>query len=570
MSSLRLLIFLSLFVTGFVIAVRAPSDPAPNVTSSPPSRASAPTPKPQSKPRASLSDSLRGAFDMAAGEGRARALALCAEELAKLDPESALEMLLSQPSCGARDKALLTAFQRLLDQDLAKGMDWLEKQPFFAHAAKNIIYAQLGKLAESDGAKAWGYFERWHKLFAAADAGGLIDSWVRRRPEEAVAQMLAISSREDRVEFTSKALSRWLTNDLKGFVAWLKKQPQDSMQLYLVGLSAVPRDATWQELSDLGQAMPYEALKNSNWVNLVRFAIRDDADLANSLRVIRGFPDAELRDQSWLGLVRATAPDDPRAARVYLSEIADSRVRCEAASEIAAHLAHDDLKAGFEMAQSETDPLAQEGALRSVIYSLMSQHPEEGVAYLQEHIGELSKGLIELIGPKVWKSKDPRSIANWTTTLADESQRRQLWESASSWIDEKPQEVINWALSQSNRANADEALIRMTTAAMKYATFKPESLTRGIAVISSPSLRRQAAETLLKRWNSIDADAARRWLDTEVSNGRLESIRLTAPTPVAVASERTGSLQTKHSHVFVEGTKTYRYQSNGVEFDVFY
>lgn len=481
----------------------------------------------------------------------------------------------SMPPGPARDAALLATYRRMIKGDLPKAVALAEREPKLRAAARNELVNAIEALAAKDVAKAWPLMLRLMAVDTAISAENLINPWALRKPEQCVAALLALPPGTERAELLRSAFSIWLGSNTQGFLAWLRRRPQETILPYLEGCARLDGRATWAELVEVGQILPFEAIQSGKWADLISDKVRSDPSaLADARRAVLTFLDVETRDQSWLGLAQAMMENDPSAAAAFAQEIVDPRSRAAALAAIAAHLVGKGPQVALDFARSLPDELCRQSALGSAVASWLLQTPGEASAWIKSHLNEFSPEMLSTLGSHMARA-DRIGYADWVVSLPDSAQREKLAGAVRRWLDDDWEGFLKWARGAVGQPGFS-ALMRSQYFGGK--SFSGPQAAELVELVPDAAARQRAAKNLLKTWSTMDAAAAARWHETAIRSGRITMEKEQASVLAQAASRaetRGGSIHVErrnHSYTAcgITAAQAFYYRAEGLSFNVFY
>lgn len=575
----RVLLFILAAALGFAAMLVPASAPHPKTSVKIAEQTSTPaTPAPA---RDGSAQALRDAFALPAGPRKQAAMRRQAEALAKLSPEEALGLVLSMPPGSARDETARSAFVRLVKQDLAKAVAWVEKHHELAHTARKEFESALARLAEKDGPSAWALLGRLRKVDHLVEVDEMASRWADNDPVGAASFGMTLPPGPERNEFMEPVLKEWAKIDSKGLVAWLRTQPPADIAAAFGGMFDLTLDpkANWAELMSIAEVLPQEAFSDYQWASAVQAALSNPETRSALLRSVSSIADPELRDQTWLGAVKASAASNSEEAKRYLAEIQNPKTRAVAASTIAAHLALSDPAAAIAYANSQSDDLAGDAATFSALGTWLKSQPKAARGYIAENLTLMDVEFVDRLTSGA-SHDNPAVFATWALSLPPSPQQTRVLRNLSTWLHYNPDEFRAWAASQAYAPGFQDALPGLLEAAHHYYKPSSESLATVIEYMGDAGARQQAAAKLMPTWRATSPAEAARWHDAQVQAGRITAIPETPLPKTSDDAEKVERAQGNEVWLSRGGRglrvgndtpyRTYHYNANGRSFTVFY
>ena len=171
-------------------------------------------------------------------------------------------------------------------------------------------------------------------------------------------------------------------------------------------------------------------------------------------------------------------------------------------------------KQGIEVLDEIVASIAHESEYSSVISNIFSalstDRPEEIFDYIVNNLGDRAKDIIQRSSVVLnWARKDPTAVLAKAETLPPSGLRQSVvWNAVWYWAENNPEEVLDQLelVPQEYREDARQTAIRA------YASKSPMKAGKYILQVPEYDSRLALANTLVRQWSYIDADAAKEWV----------------------------------------------------------
>jgi hypothetical protein len=458
------------------------------------------------------------------------------DSVARRNPESALQILKSQP--GAPQLSWLN--QQIFEQ-------WSQRDP--AGAAKSAEALEPG-------------MSREQALQAVAA------SWAAQDPEAAIKWTESFSDKVSQNKLLRMVAQQWAVNEPKKVIEWAGKLTEPDMRLGILSTAigqlaqsdaaaaqahlqtlptgqerdnlvtqvayTVSRQDTKAALSML-ELLPAGPSRTSATVNMAVQMASTDAKAAGELFLT--LPVAQTSGQ--VGRIAQTmAAGNMEMAREWVDQIPDARMRSQATRSIAGVLAQGNPRAGVEW-MMEKEP---GGDISRLLQGWVANASDEVLAWAKDlPEGEAKRAaqsavVQKMIGTDVGKARDlfakelsPEAQVSTASSLASQWANRDLssartWAEslpaggarenalaglAGSWANQDAAAAARWMERFSPGDERDRVVTRFAGA---VAQRDPEGALAWATSISDPDLRGAQMEQLAGRWLQTDAATAREWI----------------------------------------------------------
>lgn len=305
----------------------------------------------------------------------------------------------------------------------------------------------------------------------------LIAAWAKERPEEAAQFGMALPVPGTRRYFMKTLLHEWAVEHTDSFVAWLQQQPTDMIVSYL-------------------REIPVTAMSESqkNWCNWHMPCHQDWlAMMIGPTRLLARLLSPPFsvtqrtRFASFRRVARVRVPWQPssrhsppkaRGGTDLPQRVVGTRISCVRRLPDRGTSDAERSRCWSGLCKSQTDVLSREAATRSVLGTWIAERPAEGIAYLQDHLEELSTGGLSDLA-RVWAEKDPAGLVAFALNQATPEQREAIGSPVGEWVKHYPEKflpILRAAMQRPGWQDAWEAIAQDTW-------FGLENLTASISVL---------------------------------------------------------------------------------------
>ncbi len=323
-----------------------------------------------------------------------------AGELAKTQPQEALQRALALNSPALRKSALRKVFEDWTQADPKAAIGYWNSHPelpsdllgmsaAFSALARTqpALAAELALSCRTTGflsteltsaLRPWverdaGAVARWaasmtdpalrdKALAAAAQALMAIDP---KQAWEVAAKVASASAAKD---LTGKLLNTWMDQDPVSAIKYLAGLPEAEAKAYASSVGFVVGQMAPAEQRQLLSSLPEGGAKASLRSTLVR-SNSQAGRYTDAISLLNEMPDGQQRDQSLHSLAGEWAAKDPAATLKWIRQQPDSSDRDLALAAYSANLARNDPRAAVQMTGDIPDKVVQKGALKNIYYT---------------------------------------------------------------------------------------------------------------------------------------------------------------------------------------------------------
>jgi hypothetical protein len=419
-----------------------------------------------------------------------------------LEPLAAMEFARNLSIKSEQRDATIAALNGWMETDAGAAEEWVRDQP--NNALKNAAWeAVIMAYAANSPQHALALAEQIRLLWLMTNdiAEAIFAQWVRLDPQTAAAHVAALPKGYFRSSSLSVVAAQWAETDPVRALSWAESLPdrlpdvERSFGLLPTPIGADRSNVTQRILGTWIVRDPGEAIK---WISQIeddtrRLSAVADAsyfnterghDPAVAVQLLNLLPQGELRDRAYISIASRFCSINPTAAINLLSEEKD------------------------------------QGARNTIIWRLASDLKGENLLAVLNQSSVVSL-------EKIRRWTDPETAVAWASRQS--GNEKVLPRIAGAWLAKDPERATEF-INQFSSPMKDTALSSGIDATLSGGANSPqewserfERASRWIPEIVDPITRQEAYRNLGEWWMEIDAETARKWIDSIPISGDLKS-----------------------------------------------
>lgn len=320
------------------------------------------------------------------------------------------------------------------------------------HMARPQMRQILVEMLHADTARAWLVLTTGKVKMQTPDIELFAETFADKNGPEAAAFGLAFEDEHLRKFFLNHVMTTWLLRNPGECLTWVKKQPQphEMADFFRVQLGSYNLDRfTLDDVKDIVPLYPPSSFLPTLAGGAVKRVLRDPSQLAPAIAWGRQLPSSDVKDAVLVSCVEHQADGDAAAASELAEEISAPHLRRKAISNIAARMAKVNTAGALEFAASIADAETARTAWQSALSTWAAQKPEETVAYVSEHVQQITPDMLTPLAHQ-WARHNPPEVFQLAARFPMSHQREVfLKEMIEAWMRFDSDRAREWLESTS-------------------------------------------------------------------------------------------------------------------------
>lgn len=451
---------------------------------------------------------LAWAKSLEKGEARNDSIAAVAGQLAKRDPNAALQLIAENFAGRDASAAYDSVFSAWAETDFAGAYSAAQglADPGMRTRA---MRAALGQKVETDPRLVIESIRNAKLSELRWDLGNrAMSRWAERDLNAARDYALALPAGELRDQQLQTVAREMARRDPRAGLEWLRNLPEDSSRdEALQGLFSSWAGSDSKAALEAARELPEGRLRDNALAQMAQNLV--DTDIKTTLAILKELPTGGPSENAQQQIAWRWARVDPKGAAEWFAENAGENNRW-VLSQVMSEWSRNDPEAALQWTSSLPDSRQNKGELiGNVLSNLVRNSPAEAVAQFDKlPAAQQASAAAGLAASWAWR--DPAAAAKWVTSLKDEIARvTAIGNVASNWGNRDVNAAARWLETLPVGAPRDTAVQSFANSVVQK---DPEGAVAWALTIGDQGKREGALSSVVMNWARKDQTAAAQWV----------------------------------------------------------